>query len=583
MKRVWLAWIVFVVLAGFSIPAQAAPTAADAAFDLRDVLGDGSTNYTTSVKDQSWGTCWIHATMAAMESDLVRTGDWTAAGLLGEPDLAEYHLDKFNGFTRRGMPDDEPNDSWYTGQRDPYPGSNVDEPATTRDHGLIVHLGGDYRIAAAYLTAHGAVNETDSTRITSGTYAQRRQKFGYLDDEGVKLVDDYAYFVPRHVEFLTWQGTDEEKRQRIKESLVENGAVATCMYYGGGFISGENHYQPPSDANEPNHAVTICGWDDNRVTQAPTPGAWLCKNSWGPSAHGDGYFWISYEDKHAARHATMGGAAFRDVESQPYDVVHNHALHGWQYDTAGVNDVVEVANRYVAAGDELLSSVGLYTLASDVGYSVRITSSLGESAVALAQQDGSFAQPGFHTVDLDRPVWLDRDEAFYVVLSLTEGGYAVDASFRVYTAMGTVTDPPYDIYSSAAPNESFWRDPRGAWADWLDFDDAAARLGLEWDDASWNFALLGYSVATSPGDANLDHAVDAADAAILAAHWLGESFGWREGDFNGDSLVDDLDLAILSANWSAAGQGASSVPEPSALAGLACLFTFLGALLRKRR
>ena len=167
-----------------------------------------------------------------MESNLSMNGNWLVAGMNGKPDLAEYHMDKFNGFNRKGKPDDEPNNTWYTGQKDPFPGSNYDEPLESRDHGIIVHLGGDYRIATAYLTNFGAVNETEDT-IVSGSYPEKRIDFGYGDYDGIPKTDEaYRRFIPHDVEWHTLYGTEIEKRQRIKEAVVNYGAVATCMYWG---------------------------------------------------------------------------------------------------------------------------------------------------------------------------------------------------------------------------------------------------------------------------------------------------------------------------------------------------------------
>ncbi|HBO45632.1 MAG TPA: hypothetical protein DD670_17235, partial [Planctomycetaceae bacterium] len=63
-----------------------------------------------------------------------------------------------------------------------------------------------------------------------------------------------------------------------------------------------------------------------------------------------------------------------------------------------------------------------------------------------------------------------------------------------------------------------------------------------------------------PGDANYDGAVNAIDAAIMAANWGYNGAAWTPGDFNGNCTVDAEDAKILAANWG------RSLPMPPAAA-----------------
>jgi C1A family cysteine protease len=408
------------VLAGAQLPEE---------FDLRRVAGE---DYVSSVKEQSGGTCWAHAVMASMESNLMMTGTWTANGEIDEPDLSEYHLDWWNGFNEHFNADIHPSEG-----------------------GLTVHEGGDYLVATAYTSrGDGAVRNLDA------------QQYHTAPDQADT---SYHVYYPRHVEWYT-AGSDLSRIGGIKRALMDYGAVGTCVHMDENlFMEYGVHYQPPSHTYPPNHAVTIIGWDDTKPSHAPRVGAWLVKNSWGEEWGNGGYFWVSYYDKHACQDPEMGAVSFREVELMRYDHVYQHDYHGWRDEAPGVT---EAMNVFAADRDEMIVAASFFTAADSVDYSLVVYDDFDGSSLSgvLTSASGHFEKRGFHTIDFDTPSALADGEDFYAYLELSHGGHPFDRTSDVSVLLGA----RYRVIveSRAEPGQSYYLED-GSWIDLTTIDDTA--------------------------------------------------------------------------------------------------------------
>ncbi|HEC88021.1 MAG TPA: hypothetical protein ENI52_01750, partial [Thermoplasmata archaeon] len=209
-------------------------------------------------------------------------------------------------------------------------------------------------------------------------------------------------------------------------------------------------------------------------------GAWLCKNSWGSDWGEEGYFWVSYYDKHCGQHPEMGAVSFQNVEPLKYKHIYYHDYHGWR-DT--MKNCTAVVNAFRATDNETLSSVSFFTAVDDVSYTVKIYDAFenGELKEELSEKSGNIEYTGFHTVDLDNPIKLKANDDFYIYLNLSRGGYPYDRTSEVPVLLGSLESGTI-VESSANPGESFYFNGT-AWKD------------LYYLDHSANFCIKGLVIA----------------------------------------------------------------------------------------
>ncbi|MGZ4949391.1 MAG: lectin like domain-containing protein [Halobacteriota archaeon] len=418
-------------------PALASTVALPTAYDLRSV------NKVSPVEAQGpCGACWAFATFGSLESVLL-----PASSTL----FSENHLKNRHDF----------------------------DPSCCG--------GGDAIMSAAYLARWGTIaKDSTGSPLFAGPVSQADDPYDVSCNESSRLIPLAA-----HVQNVYWLPSRQGPMDNgvIKSALMTYGGVFTAFTWAGSSRNSSQYWNNATAAyydnnvSDPNHAVTIVGWDDHygRTNFATPPrgdGAWIVKNSWGTSWGRSGYFYVSYYDANFGKDENVVFTA---------EPTTNYRTH-YQYDPFGVetgygrnNSTTGYgANVFSATSDGTLRAVSFWALAPGTQYTAQVYTNPqpnDPTSGALASTiSGSTRYAGYYTEPLKTGVPLKTGEKFAVVVKFTRPAHSVPVKMQYLNITGGLIPAQtrlsgYDSKVPATPSGvSFISLDGHSWTDitWID-------------------------------------------------------------------------------------------------------------------
>lgn len=418
----------------------------------------------TSVKNQyQTGSCWAHATMAASESSLIKSGMATNSLDLSEFQLAYYYYDK---------------------PFDPLGNISDDLMSITPNTAAAkLNFGGNAVSALWHLaTWSGPVAQSAAPSITTTSHT----------DTTTTLASSLRNTSLYHVKEGKVVAFNQENKEAIKQLIMQYGGVAASYYYDSGWeksVGDTITYYNPSKMNS-NHAIEIVGWDDtypvanflgSDYEYTPScPGAWLCKNSWGTgSGRGDGFFWLSY----ATIVYNADCVAFSYENSSRYQNIYQY--DGSIYSASLTTSDKYVMNVYTAKGNsggfEKIDAVGLGTGANGT-YHIQIyvnpifvdnaSWSGYKDLIAYDYKseitDFSSVYQGYYSIPLQEPVYVNEGDTFAVVVHCDTDSSIACTRTDTYTSTDTQINATVSATDTRSEGQCFYSNSGSMWRDYND-------------------------------------------------------------------------------------------------------------------
>jgi C1A family cysteine protease len=307
-------------------------------------------NQVTPVKDQEdEGNCWAFAAIGGLESNALKAYNLYL-------DLSENNMKNIVSNTSPfGWINNDPNS------------------------------GGNSEMRIGYLVSWlGPVSEDDDP---------------YLDISTQSNLFDSVLHVQNILSLSRDNFTDNDE---IKKAIMKYGGVVSSIY------STHDVKQYYNRSVSTNHAIVIVGWNDTmEIPNAPGPGAWICKNSWGEKWGDGGYFYVSYYDTSCPYQgflkvsAVIFNSTIKFEKNYQYDQTRNDFINT-------ESDTVWYKNIFNATNNELLAGASTYFEKDSYwNLSVYVNN-------ALKLITSGFSKSGYWTIELGEFIPLEIGDIFEI-------------------------------------------------------------------------------------------------------------------------------------------------------------------------